>query len=225
MTIRNPLGLFFFFLGYQAVTQGKNKLPHGQYTSDPQYFYSDTDNFAISPYHDHCLSLQFWGVQWQALVRAFLATVFARRFAPRPCLLLKFGHMIDVGYIYPQLNCYCRVDSLLRALERIQIIKTNHLLSRKSLRYWRYWSFLARLRGWLFSFYNHRLRKVVQGVFVMLHFGDKYEHLNKLCIMCPNFSTRQGLGAKHLGKNWCLTTFRLWLPETQVLCCSTVIYK
>ena len=25
-------------LGYQAVTRGKNKLPHGQYTLDPQYF-------------------------------------------------------------------------------------------------------------------------------------------------------------------------------------------
>ena len=27
------------FLGYKAVTRGKNKLPHGQYTSDPQYVY------------------------------------------------------------------------------------------------------------------------------------------------------------------------------------------
>ena len=26
-------------LGYQAVTRGENKLPHGQYTLDPQYFY------------------------------------------------------------------------------------------------------------------------------------------------------------------------------------------
>ena len=26
-------------LGYQAVTRGKNKLPHTQYTLDPQYFY------------------------------------------------------------------------------------------------------------------------------------------------------------------------------------------
>ena len=25
---------------------------------------------------------------------------FARRFAPRPCLLLKFGHLIDIAYIY-----------------------------------------------------------------------------------------------------------------------------
>ena len=25
---------------------------------------------------------------------------FAGRFAPRPCLLLKFGHMIDIAYIY-----------------------------------------------------------------------------------------------------------------------------
>ena len=25
--------------GFQAVTRGKNKLPHAQYTSDPQYFY------------------------------------------------------------------------------------------------------------------------------------------------------------------------------------------
>ena len=26
-------------LGFQAVTQGENKLPHAQYTTDPQYFY------------------------------------------------------------------------------------------------------------------------------------------------------------------------------------------
>ena len=26
-------------LGYQAVTRGENKLPYGQYTLDPQYFY------------------------------------------------------------------------------------------------------------------------------------------------------------------------------------------
>ena len=25
---------------------------------------------------------------------------FPRRFAPRPCLVLKFGHMIDIAYIY-----------------------------------------------------------------------------------------------------------------------------
>ena len=25
-------------LGYKAVTRGENKLPHGQYTLDPQYF-------------------------------------------------------------------------------------------------------------------------------------------------------------------------------------------
>ena len=25
---------------------------------------------------------------------------FPRRFAPSPCLLLKFGHMIDLAYIY-----------------------------------------------------------------------------------------------------------------------------
>ena len=26
-------------LGFQAVTRGENKLPHAQYTSDPQYYY------------------------------------------------------------------------------------------------------------------------------------------------------------------------------------------
>ena len=33
-------------------------------------------------------------------LRRFLQQFFARRFVPRPRLLLKFGHMIDVGYIY-----------------------------------------------------------------------------------------------------------------------------
>ena len=28
--------------------------------------------------------------------------------------------------------------------------------------------------------YDHRTRKVAQGVFVVLHSGDKYEHLSKL---------------------------------------------
>ena len=37
MTIRNPFGMLF--LRYQAVTRSENKLPHAQYTSDPQYFY------------------------------------------------------------------------------------------------------------------------------------------------------------------------------------------
>jgi hypothetical protein len=27
-----------FLLRYQAVTRSENKLPHAQYTSDPQYF-------------------------------------------------------------------------------------------------------------------------------------------------------------------------------------------
>ena len=26
-------------VGFQAVSQGKNKLPYAQYTSDPQYFF------------------------------------------------------------------------------------------------------------------------------------------------------------------------------------------
>ena len=34
--------------------------------------------------------------------------------------------------------------------------------------------------GLLFLFYNHRMRKVAQVVFVVLHSGDKYEHLTKL---------------------------------------------
>ena len=36
------------------------------------------------------------------------------------------------------LNCYWRIGSFLRALEKIVIIKTNHLFSRKSLQYWQY---------------------------------------------------------------------------------------
>ena len=43
MTMRHPFGillfLFFFFLRYQAVTRSEIKLPHAQYTLDPQYFY------------------------------------------------------------------------------------------------------------------------------------------------------------------------------------------
>ena len=33
-------------------------------------------------------------------LRRFWQQFFATRFVPRPPLLLKFGHMIDVGYIY-----------------------------------------------------------------------------------------------------------------------------
>ena len=55
-----------------------------------------------------------------------------------------------------------------------------------------YLSFLARLRFFLFLFlfyfilfisiffYNHRMCKVAQGVIVVLHSRDKYEHLTKL---------------------------------------------
>ena len=32
-------GVVVVLLGYQAVTRGKNKLPHGQYTLDPQYIF------------------------------------------------------------------------------------------------------------------------------------------------------------------------------------------
>ena len=39
MTIRHPFGFFFLFLGYLAMTRSENKLPCGQYTSHPQYFY------------------------------------------------------------------------------------------------------------------------------------------------------------------------------------------
>ena len=41
--------------------------------------------------------------------------------------------------------------------------------------------FLSTAEDWLFLFYNHRMRKVPQCVFVVLHSWDKYEHLNKLC--------------------------------------------
>ena len=82
-----------------------------------------------------------------------------------------------------QLNCYWRINWLLGAFDKTKIIKTNYLFSRKSLQYWRYFSFLVRLRGWLFSYYDHRMRKVVQGVFVVLHSGDEYEHSTKLKYM------------------------------------------
>ena len=41
MTIRHPFGVFLLVVLFQgqAVTQGENKLPRGQYTSDPQYFF------------------------------------------------------------------------------------------------------------------------------------------------------------------------------------------
>ena len=35
----SALVFLLLLLGFQAVTQGENKLPHAQYTSDPQYFY------------------------------------------------------------------------------------------------------------------------------------------------------------------------------------------
>ena len=33
-----PFWLVVLVVGNQAVTQGENKLPHAQYTLDPQYF-------------------------------------------------------------------------------------------------------------------------------------------------------------------------------------------
>ena len=33
------VGVGVVVVGFQAVTRGENKLPHAQYTSDPQYFY------------------------------------------------------------------------------------------------------------------------------------------------------------------------------------------
>ena len=50
MSIRNLfrfLLLFLLFL-YQAVTQGKNKPPHGQCTSDPRYFYKFWNPYTIT---------------------------------------------------------------------------------------------------------------------------------------------------------------------------------
>ena len=32
-----PFQVVFLLFLYQVVTRGENKLPHGQYTSDPQY--------------------------------------------------------------------------------------------------------------------------------------------------------------------------------------------
>ena len=61
-------------------------------------------------------------------------------------------------------------------------MKTNHIFSLKSLGYWWYYSFLARLRGWFFClFNNYRMRKVAQGVFLVLHSGAKEQHLTKMC--------------------------------------------
>ena len=37
MTIRDPFGFLLLFLVYQAVTQGKNKLPQAQYISEPYF--------------------------------------------------------------------------------------------------------------------------------------------------------------------------------------------
>ena len=34
------LALVLVVLGFQAVTRGENKLPHAQYTLDPQYIYT-----------------------------------------------------------------------------------------------------------------------------------------------------------------------------------------
>ena len=33
-----PFWVLVLLLGYQAVTRGKNKVPHTQYTLDPQFF-------------------------------------------------------------------------------------------------------------------------------------------------------------------------------------------
>ena len=85
-------------------------------------------------------------------------------------------------------------DILLRALHKIEIIMTNYLFSRKSLRYWRCYSFLARPRGWLFLFFNHRMHKAAQGV---LHSWDEYEHLNKLW-PCSSRTSGQALGVSHI---------------------------
>ena len=70
---------------------------------------------------------------------------------------------------------------LLRALDQIKIIKTNHLFSRKSLQYWRCLSFVVLPRGWIFLFYDYRMCKGAQCVFVVLHSGAKDQHLTKLC--------------------------------------------
>ena len=39
----------------------------------------------------------------------------------------------------------------------------------------------TKAKGLVFLFYDHLMRKVAEGVFVVLHSGDKDEHLTMLC--------------------------------------------